>query len=226
MGHVPTTSGFSVEYVVQPSDIDDDGISVPADALTLNGGSIRGMDDNSDASLSHDGLADDPSRKVDGTRGDDQAPTITGLYVQPPLHGTFGLGDTIHARVSFGEGVTLAGAPRLALRIGAATRFATFRERYATTTLLLDYVVEESDRDGDGISIAADAFDLNGGTIQDNAGNDASVDLGYRAFNNDPNLKVDGRLTPVPALPLGGLLALLLAFLGGGWRRLRGRVRP
>ena len=208
------------EYVVQPSDADDDGISVPANALTLNGGSIRAVDDNSDASLSHDDRGDDPTRKVDGTRGDDQAPTLDGLWVQPPVRGTFGGGDAIHLEVGFSEGVTMTGAPRLALRIGAETRFATFRERYGSTTLLFEYVVAESDHDDDGISIAADAFDLNGGTIQDNAGNDASVDLGYRAFNDDPNFKVNGRLTPVPALPLGGVLALLFALLGGGWRRL------
>ena len=220
--HLPSEQDSTLlfEYVVQPSDDDDDGISVPANALTLNGGSIRAVDDNIDASLSHDGLADDPTRKVDGTRGDDQAPRVVSVYVDPPVHGMFRGGDAIDARVSFNEGVTMTGAPRLALRIGAETRFATFRERYSTTTLLFEYVVVESDRDDDGISIAADAFDLNGGTIQDNAGNDASVDLGYGAFNDDPNFKVNGRLTPVPALPLGGVLALLFALLGGAWRRL------
>ena len=219
--HLPEQDGgVYFEYVVQPSDVDDDGISAPANALTLNGGSIRAVDDNSDASLSHAGLPDNRGRMVDGTRSDDQAPTVVFLFVEPPVHGTFGRGDTIAARVAFSEGVTMTGAPRLALGIGAETRFATFRERWGTTTLLFDYVVEESDRDDDGISIAADAFDLNGGTIQDNGGNDASVDLGYRAFNDNPNLKVNGRLTPVPALPLGGVLALLFALLGGAWRRL------
>ena len=226
--HLPEEQEYLAlfEYVVQPSDADDDGISVPANALTLNGGAIRGVGDNSDASLSHAGLPDNPTRMVDGTRSDDQAPTVVGLFVEPPVYGTFGGGDAIVAQVGFSEGVTMTGAPRLALRIGAEMRFATFRERYGTTSLLFEYVVEESDRDDDGISIAADAFDLNGGTIQDNAGQDAGVDLGYRAFNNDPNLKVDGRLTPVPVLPLGGLLALLLALLGGGWRRLGSRARP
>ena len=220
--HLPAEQDLFVyfEYVVQPSDVDDDGISVPANALTLNGGSIRAVDDNSDASLSHNGLADDPRRKVDGTRGDDQAPTVASLWVEQPVHGTFGGGDAIVTSIWFSEGMTMTGAPRLALRIGAETRFATFRERNGSTSLVFEYVVAESDRDDDGISIAADAFDLNGGTIQDNAGNDASVDLGYHAFNDDPNFKVNGRLTPVPALPLGGVLALLFALLGGGWRRL------
>ena len=227
---LPTGSGFHAPeeddhtayftYVVQPSDVDDDGVSVPANAFTLNGGSIQAVAGNRDARLSHDGVADDARRKVDGSRADDQAPGIISIWVEPPLGGTFGRGDAITARLSLGEGVTVTGAPRLALGIGAQTRFAAFRERYGTTTLLFEYVVEDSDRDSDGISIAADAVDLNGGTIRDNGGNDANMDLGYWAFNDNPNFKVDGGLTPVPALPLGGILVLLVALLGGGWRRL------
>ena len=114
----------------------------------------------------------------------------------------------------------MTGTPRVALRIGAQTRFATLRELWGARSLLLDYVVVESDRDDNGLSIAADAVDLNGGTIRDNAGNDANLDLGYFAFNDDPNYKVNGRPTPVPALPVGGVITLVVALLAGGWRRL------
>ena len=208
-------------YVVQPSDLDDDGISVSANALTLNGGSIRAVDDNTDAHLSHDALLADPRHKVDGSRGDDQAPTVvSAAIVESPLRGTFGGGDTITVRLSFSEVVTVTGTPRVALRIGAQTRFATLRELWGARSLLLDYVVVESDRDDNGLSIAADAVDLNGGTIRDNAGNDANLDLGYFAFNDDPNYKVNGRPTPVPALPVGGVITLVVALLAGGWRRL------
>ena len=119
---LPQGNGFHL-----PAEQEHADISVPADALTLNGGSIRAVDDNSDASLSHDGLTDDSTRKVDGTRGDDQAPTVRGFDLEQPVRGTFGGGDAIAPRVTFSEGVTMTGAPRLALRIGAETRFATFR---------------------------------------------------------------------------------------------------
>ena len=220
--HLPGEDENNVyfRYVVQPSDLDDDGVSAPANALTLDGGSIRAVDDDGNARLSHDGLADDPQRKVDGSRSDEQVPAVLVAHVEPPAHGAFGGGDTITVGLTLSEGVTVTGSPRFALRIGAHTRFATLREMWGTATLLFDYVVDESDRDDNGLSIAADAVDLNGGAIRDNAGNDADLDLGYRAFNDDPNYRVDGRLTPVPALPLGGALALLFALLGGGWRRL------
>ena len=219
--HTPEDSlNVYFRYIVQPSDLDDNGISAPANALSLNGGLIRAMDDNSDARVSHDALADDPRRRVDGSRVDDQLPAVRAVFVERPLRGVFGAGDTITVRLAMSEGLTVTGAPRFALRIGAQTRFATFQESLGTSTMLFDYVVDESDRDDNGFSIAADAVDLNGATIRDNAGNDANLDLGYFAFSDDPDYKVDGRLTPVPALPLGGVLALLLALLGGGWRRL------
>lgn len=212
-------------YVVQPSDVDDDGVSYPANAFVLNGGSIRAVDDDSDASLTHDARPDDPRRKVDGSRSDDQAPVVTALAVVRPARGgvVFGGGDVITVQLALSERVTVTGAPRFALRIGAYTRFATFRAIHGTTQLLFEYVVDESDRDDNGLSIAADAVDLNGGAIRDNAGNDADLDLDYRAFNDDPNYKVNGGLTPVPALPLGGVLALLVALLAGGRRRLMRR---
>ena len=223
--HIPGEDEHIVyfRYVVQPSDVDDDGISAPANALSLNGGSIRAKDDNSDARVSHDGLPDDPNRKVDGSRVDDQPPAVLVLAVERPLRGVFGAGDTITVRLTMSQGMTVTGAPRFALRIGAQTRFATFREMWGTASMLFDYVVDASDRDDNGLSIAADAIDLNGGTIRDNAGNDANLDLGYFAFNDNPDYKVDGRLTAVPTLPLGGALVLLFALLGGGWRRMARR---
>ena len=228
---LPPGSGFhrltgldnvvSFRYLVQPSDVDEDGVSAPADALTLNGGSIRAVDDGSDARLSHEGFQD--YRPVDGSRSDDQAPAVDLLDIEDHVRGVFGRGDTITLELFLTEDVTVTGAPRLALRIGAETRFATLREQVAGLLLLFEYVVEESDRDDDGISIAGDAIDLNGGTIRDNAGNDANLDLGYHAFDDDPRYKVNGGLTPVPALPWAGVLALVLALLGGGWRRLARR---
>ena len=221
--HLPGEGGFYLGfgYVVQPSDVDDDGVSIPANSLILNGGSIRGEGDGTDADLSHDAASGGYQRRVDGGRSDDEAPTVHQGFVDRPLSGMFRRGDAITLFLTMSEAVTVTGSPRVALGIGAATRYAAFREIWDSNWLVFDYVVQESDYDADGLSMAADAVDLNGGTIRDNSGNDADLVLGHRAaFDNDPNLKVDGGLTPVPALPLAGALALLLVLLVGGRRRL------
>ena len=57
----------SFKYTVQADDLDSDGLGIAADALTLNGGSIRSLT-GVDAVLdlgSHT-FAADPTRKVDG----------------------------------------------------------------------------------------------------------------------------------------------------------------
>ena len=51
-------------YTVQASDMDADGISISANALTLNGGVIRGADRAQDAVLTHAAADDDPDHKV------------------------------------------------------------------------------------------------------------------------------------------------------------------
>ena len=82
-----------------------------------------------------------------------------------------------------------------------------------------EYVVQPSDLDEDGISIAANALDLNGGSIRDAAGNDAMIDLGPNAFRNDPRYKVDGRMTAVPIAPLPALVVLAVLLAAGSLRR-------
>lgn len=84
--HLRQGSTLYFEYVVQSSDVDPDGYSVPADALALNGGSIRDVDGN-DADLTHDALPDDPGLKVNGASGG--APTVERMnFITAPGAGT------------------------------------------------------------------------------------------------------------------------------------------
>ena len=54
-------------YWVQADDVDTDGVAIGANALTLNGGSIvAAIDGTTNAVLTHDAVAADAARKVDG----------------------------------------------------------------------------------------------------------------------------------------------------------------
>lgn len=67
--------------------------------------------------------------------------------------------------------------------------------RKESRSVLFDYEVQAEDRDSDGISVAADALTLNGGTIHDAEGSAADLNLGEHAISNDDRHKVDGSIT-------------------------------
>ena len=63
------TNVLSFDYIAKAADRDEDGVSIPASALALNGGTIRNAGDGTtDADLTHAAVAADPGRKVDGSR--------------------------------------------------------------------------------------------------------------------------------------------------------------
>ena len=107
---------------MQSSDVDADGYSVPADALSLNGGSIRDADGN-DADLTHAALADSALHKVNGASG---VPTVERLFFSrsPASQNTYVAGETIFVVVRFVRAVQVTGAPQLTVQVGAQARGA------------------------------------------------------------------------------------------------------
>ena len=105
--------------------------------------------------------------------------------------------------VRFDRVVTVTGNPQMALTIGTQTRHAAyygygyFDDR---SVIAFSYVVQEVDRDEDGISIPANALILNGGTIALAADGTIDADLTHAAANPDPTRKVSGS-TDSPGTP-------------------------
>ena len=100
------------------------------------------------------------------------APTTSNIVLATAATTTpLNIGDVITARVTMSETVQVTGTPQLTLTIGSTTKQASYSGGTGTTILTFTYAVETGLFDGDGISIAANAIMLNGGTIQDNAGN-------------------------------------------------------
>ena len=110
------------EYIVQSSDVDADGLSIPADALSLNGGSIRDADGN-DADLTHAAKAADPQYKVNGASG---VLTVVRMFFSrsPASEDTYVAGETIFVVVLFARGVHVTGAPQLTIQVGTLARRA------------------------------------------------------------------------------------------------------
>ena len=178
-------------YEVQSSDADADGVSIGANALTLNGGTIKAKD-GTDAvlDLGAHAIADSTNHKVDGSR--ETAPTVNRVNLVD--RGTFKLGQDIFVTVSFNRPVDVTGSPQLALTIGSTTRQADYSPSDSTGRVMwFVYTVQSSDADADGISVGANALTLNGGTIKIRGGaTDAVLDLGAYAIANSVRHKVDG----------------------------------
>jgi hypothetical protein len=94
-------------------------------------------------------------------------------------------GNVIRLIAEFEESVSVQGSPRLAIEIGETVRHAAFSpwveddfppERLSFKQRF-DYMVHWEDRDENGISIGADAFDLSDGTFLNAAGEAVEVEI-------------------------------------------------
>ena len=188
---------MNFDYTVEEGDVDADGISIAANALSLNGGAIELADGTIAADITHPAVTADPARKVDGTLV--LPPTVTSVYVefQPEDGMAYRLGEEIRARAAFDSAIEVTGRPQLALTIGTTTRQATYSRSWQTTRMEFLYTVQASDMDADGISISANALTLNGGVIR---GADRAQDavLTHAAADDDPDHKVDGGASFAP----------------------------
>jgi len=119
---------------------------------------------------------------------DTTAPTVSSVAIT----GATGIqnkylnaGDTVEVTVTMSESVQVSGTPQLALNIGGTTVQADYDSGSGSNALKFKYTIQAGENDSDGISIAANALSLNGGTIKDSAGNDAVLTFSAVADNGD-----------------------------------------
>ena len=99
------------------------------------------------------------------------------------------IGDQVTATVTFTENITVTGAPKLRLNVGTSQKLAIFQSANGATAAFT-YTVTEGDSDTNGISFSPNGLTLQGGTIKDDADNDAA--LSYSAVPTLSTHKVDG----------------------------------
>ena len=134
---------------------------------------------------------------------DDTAPTISSVAITSDTgyDGVYGIGDNIEVTVTFSEDVTVTGSPQLELAIGSRARNAAY-ENATGSNVVFSYTVASGDNDTDGIAIGATKLVLNGGGIEDNAGN--SADLSHSALSTQPSHGVDGIRPTITSLMFTG----------------------
>ena len=193
--HSSSFNSITFEYTVVVGDTDDNGVSLPANPVDLNGGSIVDSDNNA----AHLTLAASDSyggHMVQGT--DTTAPTIFRMEISsvPSSGQTYGLDDDIDVAVFFSEPVTHAGST-LDITIGSNTRTANF---YTASggRITYRYTVVAADSDSDGVSIPANAITAGSGGMKDSAHNDAVIT--HAAIPDDPRHMVEGTDTIAPRI--------------------------
>ena len=176
-------------YRVEPGDRDEDGLSIPADAISL---------------MTYDGTVPDsrhlplPSQgghRVDGNLPDTTSPRLSyapGIHDGPAIGDVYRRGEKIQITAQFTEDVIVdssGGLPTLRLQVGHVLRHAVYVdqrpnvERVPMTflddahLLHFEYEVRRGDRDSDGtVWVPANGLEIPAGSsIRDIAGNDASL---------------------------------------------------
>ena len=192
-------------YTVQAGDEDRDGVSVPANALSLGTGMTLKDRFGQDVVSTHGAYGPFARHLVNSApppRG------ITGIDVVSPLPdaGFYATGDTIELHVTFSGAVTAAGnAPgtppdvALKLRVGNAERSAEYLLGSGTSKLRFLYTVQAGDEDRDGVSGPANALSLGTGmTLKGPYGQDA--DLTHGAYGPLRYARVNFEAAP-PSAP-------------------------
>jgi hypothetical protein len=158
-------SGNSLSFSYTVSATNSNVASLAATAVNLNGGSIQDGAGNS-ANLSLSGLSQT------GPQVDTTIPTVTAVVEQPGT-GDLVAGKTVTITLDFNEAVIVAGGvPTLTLNDGGT---ATYASGSASGALSFDYTVGA--HDSSVASLAVNVINLNGGTIEDSGGNNASLSL-------------------------------------------------
>ena len=121
---------------------------------------------------------------------DTTPPTVSKLEItsNPGTDRTYAAGDEIQVTVTFSETVEVTGSPRLQIELGGGSRTADYRGGTGTAALVFEYEVAGGESDTDGVGVEADS--LSGGTIRDEARNNAELD--HDGVAADAGHQVDG----------------------------------
>src|SRR5205085_10628103 len=84
---------------------------------------------------------------------DQTPPTLSS--VSGPANGTYGVGQNLDFTAHYSENVTVGGTPRIALTIGASSKFATHVSGSGSANIVFRYTVASGDSDSDGIASAS-----------------------------------------------------------------------
>ena len=190
-------------YTVSAGDISSDLDYLATTSLTLNSGTIKDAAGNvATLTLATPAatysLGANKAIVIDGT-----APTITAIN-SSTNNATYSTGNTIAINVVFSEVVTVntalfqddgTGRPRLTLETGSFDQEINYFSGSPNDTLTWNYVVAAGNNSNDLDVFSTSALVLNGGTVKDAGGNNATLALptpgGTNSLSANKDLVID-----------------------------------
>ena len=141
-------------------------------------------------------------------------PALIGVAVPPRDPAApgqaYGIGNKIQVTASFGEAVTVTGAPVLALDLGGVRRETTDVSGSGTADLVFTYTVQEGDPEA-GIGFPADPVSLPAGSVIRTV--EAPMAPGLRLAATPPVVRIDGVRPALDGMELPEVLGLALKLI-------------
>jgi hypothetical protein len=192
-------------YTILSNQTDPNGIAIPANALTLNGGALADAAGNG-AVITSTAVADNAGFLVDNTTLNVNSVAITSAT---GIQGnTLNEGDAVSVTVTMSAATTVdttGGVPTVDMNIGGTIVKASYASGSGTTGLVFTYTIAAGQTDTNGISLAANALTLNGGTLKDAGGNAAVITS--TAVTDNGAFLVDTTASNLPTIQLGAGVA-------------------
>ena len=122
-------------------------------------------------------------------------PTVQSVVLSDPgSDGVgYGIGKAVSVTVTFTDAVDVTGLPRLDIDVDGSPKPLSYSSGTGTAALVFTgYTVAENDADADGIEIAANELELNGGQIRKKGSTTVNASITHDAVAAQPDHRVDG----------------------------------
>jgi hypothetical protein len=179
--NVDLSSGTAATLTLSATDKAAVALLLNKDGTSSVGGTTYNIAGLEDWNAGADGaavIADLTGNGITVTGNDTIPPTVTSVTV--PANATYIIGQNLDFTVNFSEVVlvsTVGGTPRIAVTLDTGgTVFASYVSGSGSAALVFRATVTTGQLDTNGITLGT-SIDVNGGTVRDAAGNNATVAL-------------------------------------------------
>ncbi len=180
------STSLTFKYTVQEGDVDDDGFSIPANSLSLNGGTIQDISGN-DINLDHSEVTTTSEVGPKPVQGQDSARILFLTITSDPGDDGVYSDEYLIVTVDFDKDIKAVHGVWMVVDVGG-TEVSGFSDVVLGSTVEFKMWMSGSLADTDGVSIHSNSLRTNNGAIEDVGGNPAYLE--HNAVPDDPDHKV------------------------------------